>query len=201
MSKILSTGPGWCVTNDTRDGRVVLELDVRDCRIEVKNSRCLIELPAWLVQQILSDSAGKIEPVSEVAISQHDQLGERSLDTPVIAHTVISIQRAVARFYVCGLDVIMGTSRRPGDTRTRHVAMFLARKWTQQSFPELGEAFGRDHSTVQYGVRKITESLTDDDLLGREIAILESALLSSLLGRSLTPCTETINGGCKGTGL
>jgi chromosomal replication initiator protein len=57
------------------------------------------------------------------------------------------------------------------------VAMFLTRKHTQLSFPDIGRAFGgRDHSTVMHGCQKIQWTLaTDTDVQGAVQAI-ESAL-------------------------
>jgi chromosomal replication initiator protein len=48
----------------------------------------------------------------------------------------------------------------------RQVGMFLARELTQNSYPEIGAAFGgKDHSTVIYGARKIEQRLSMDHSL------------------------------------
>jgi len=42
--------------------------------------------------------------------------------------------------------------------------MFLSRKYTEASYPEIGEFFGgKDHTTVLHAVRKI-EKITDPDI-------------------------------------
>jgi chromosomal replication initiator protein len=51
--------------------------------------------------------------------------------------------------------------------------MYLAKKLTSRSLPEIGKRFGgRDHSTVLHAVRKIEELLKSDDKLVREVALL-----------------------------
>jgi chromosomal replication initiator protein len=57
--------------------------------------------------------------------------------------------------------------------RPRQIGMYLAKKLTSRSLPEIGKRFGgRDHSTVLHAVRKIEELLKADEKLGREIALL-----------------------------
>ncbi len=45
--------------------------------------------------------------------------------------------------------------------------MSLAKELTQHSLPEIGEAFGKDHTTVLHACRKISE-LREQDLKIRE---------------------------------
>ena len=51
--------------------------------------------------------------------------------------------------------------------------MYLAKKLTPRSLPEIGRRFGgRDHSTVLHAVRKIEELMLTDDRLAGEVALL-----------------------------
>jgi chromosomal replication initiator protein len=51
--------------------------------------------------------------------------------------------------------------------------MYLAKKMTSRSLPEIGRRFGgRDHSTVLHAVRKIDEQIKTDDRLAKEVALL-----------------------------
>lgn len=59
----------------------------------------------------------------------------------------------------------MRSHRRPQSiVRPRQIAMYLAKKLTSRSLPEIGRRFGGfDHSTVIHAVRKIEELLAADD--------------------------------------
>ena len=55
----------------------------------------------------------------------------------------------------------------------RQIGMYLAKKMTSRSLPEIGRRFGgRDHSTVLHAVRKIEDQIKTDDKLAREVAML-----------------------------
>jgi chromosomal replication initiator protein len=52
--------------------------------------------------------------------------------------------------------------------------MYLARKLTQLSFPEIGSAFGgKDHTTIMHGVGKIEKLLTQDPALLSSVEALQ----------------------------
>lgn len=55
--------------------------------------------------------------------------------------------------------------RQLGVVRPRQVAMFLCKRFTSASFPEIGRRFGgRDHSTVVHAVRRV-QTLVDAQLI------------------------------------
>ena len=59
----------------------------------------------------------------------------------------------------------------------RQIAMYLAKELTQKSLPEIGDAFGgKDHTTVLYAVRKITELRAHDEDLNKQIHVLDQTL-------------------------
>jgi chromosomal replication initiator protein len=73
------------------------------------------------------------------------------------------VLRATARYFRMPVDKLLGPDRHASVARARHVAMYLARKLTGDSFPELGSAFGsRDHTTVIAAVGKVRALLLED---------------------------------------
>jgi chromosomal replication initiator protein len=91
--------------------------------------------------------------------------------------TVPSIINAVARYHNVRSSDIIGERRTRTFTRPRQLAMFLARKHTELSFPDLGREFGnRDHSTIQHGVRKIEQELQSNADLAYQIQLIEQNL-------------------------
>ena len=67
----------------------------------------------------------------------------------------------VARFHNITEDAILGTQRNKGTAEARQVAMYLIRKMTNLSLPDIGKEFSRDHATVIHGIRKVETALAD----------------------------------------
>lgn len=89
---------------------------------------------------------------------------------------VESIQREAARYYKLSLDELKGTGRTKAVAHARQVAMYLCRTLTGASFPDIGQKFGKDHSTVISSVRKVESSRESDDGLMRELGELTARL-------------------------
>jgi chromosomal replication initiator protein len=68
-----------------------------------------------------------------------------------------TIIAASARHFGMPAAAILGGSRTRPLVLARHVAMYLCREHTDLSLVEIGKVFGRDHTTVMYGIEKITE--------------------------------------------
>jgi chromosomal replication initiator protein len=84
------------------------------------------------------------------------------------------IQQAVAGYYNIKVNDIVGPRRHRFVAHPRHVAMFLSRRHTDFSFPEIGRCFGgRDHSTVMNAVKKIEKKLKTSDELQAELKKIE----------------------------
>lgn len=83
---------------------------------------------------------------------------------------VSAIQRVVAKHYgVSRLDLV--SARRTADVvRPRQVAMYLAKKLTSRSLPDIAGRFGgRDHTTALHAVRKIERLRATDPALAAKI--------------------------------
>jgi len=83
------------------------------------------------------------------------------------------ILKVVGRHYNVARADLLSPRRAQSIVRPRQVGMYLAKKLTSRSLPEIGRRFGgRDHSTVLHAVRKIEELMQSDDRLAREVALL-----------------------------
>ena len=80
-----------------------------------------------------------------------------SLPTPSL---IIS---QVCKFYNVDEVVLRSTKKNKGVAEPRQVAMYLIRKLTNLSLPDIGKEFARDHTTVLYAVDKITNTLKSGD--------------------------------------
>ena len=59
--------------------------------------------------------------------------------------------------------VLRGTQKNKGTAEARQVAMYLIRKLTNLSLPDIGKEFAKDHSTVLYNIRKVELALKNED--------------------------------------
>ncbi|MFS2316310.1 chromosomal replication initiator protein DnaA [Maricaulis sp. D1M11] len=113
-------------------------------------------------------------PVSMEAVSS--ALQELSLSTEKRL-TVDEIQKAVARHFGVTPQDICSKRRTQSVVRPRHVAMYLSKKLTTRSLPDIGRRFGgRDHSTVIHAVNKVTEMLDKGDPIASDIDTLMHTL-------------------------
>ena len=72
---------------------------------------------------------------------------------------------------------LKGRRRHKTIVRPRQVAMYLCRKHTPESFPELGSHFGnKDHTTVMSACRRIDDLLRQEPALRSEVLALERQL-------------------------
>ena len=81
------------------------------------------------------------------------------------AVTLDNIKRTVASYYNIRLADLSSVRRTRTLARPRQVAMSLAKELTQHSYPEIGTAFGKDHTTVLHACRKVVELRRDDERL------------------------------------
>ena len=92
---------------------------------------------------------------------------------------VEDIQKAVCSFYDIKMMDIKSKKKNKLLSMPRQIAMFLCRKHTDDSFPEIGKKFGgKDHSTVIHAVTKITEEAKRDATLRNALASIENILQS-----------------------
>ena len=93
--------------------------------------------------------------------------------------TIDEIQKAVSAHFELKPIELVSARRAVVVARPRQIAMYLAKRLTTRSLPEIGRKFGgRDHSTVIHAVRRI-EQLRDTD---REIDGAVRILLRELEG-------------------
>ena len=94
--------------------------------------------------------------------------------------TIGVIQQRVAAHFRIELEEIRGVSRQRSILYPRQVAMFLCRRLTDASLPEIGRAFGgRDHTTVMHAVEKIAQESAQDAHKQRRVAQLQALVVEA----------------------
>ena len=92
--------------------------------------------------------------------------------------TVDKIQNTVSNFFNISLSDMLSQRRSRPLARPRQIAMYLAKKLTTRSLPEIGRRFAnRDHTTVIHAVKTITRLEEQDDEMKKNINQIKSILV------------------------
>jgi len=92
--------------------------------------------------------------------------------------TVDKIQNIVSNYFNIPLSDMLSQRRSRPLARPRQIAMFLAKKMTTRSLPEIGRRFAnRDHTTVIHAVKTINRLSEQDDEMKKNITQIKSLLL------------------------
>lgn len=70
-----------------------------------------------------------------------------------------TIMAATAEYYETTLEELRGPGKTRALAQSRQIAMYLCRELTDLSLPKIGQAFGRDHTTVMYAEKKIRNEM------------------------------------------
>ena len=93
--------------------------------------------------------------------------------------TIDEIQNKVASYFNIKIDDLISSRRIRTFARPRQVAMYLTKKLTTRSLPEIGRKFGgRDHTTVIHAVKKIEELKQNNPKFDEDINLITQMITS-----------------------
>ncbi|WP_313542757.1 chromosomal replication initiator protein DnaA [Leifsonia aquatica] len=96
-------------------------------------------------------------------------------DDNVIAPTDIITN--TAEYFKLSVDDLYGSSRSQAVATARQIAMYLCRELTNLSLPKIGQLFGgRDHTTVMYANKKISELMKERRSIYNQVTELTSRI-------------------------
>ncbi len=90
--------------------------------------------------------------------------------------TIDGITDIVASFYNVSVDDIKSTNRAAKTAYARQVAIYLAKELTGESYPSVGEAFNRKHTTIMYSHQKVKSDIAVDRHLSQDITELTAKI-------------------------
>ena len=92
--------------------------------------------------------------------------------------TVDKIQNVVSRYYDITLTDMLSQRRSRPLARPRQIAMYLSKKMTTRSLPEIGRRFAnRDHTTVIHAVKTISKLSESDEEMKKNLLQIKDILL------------------------
>ena len=93
-------------------------------------------------------------------------------------NSINRIQRIVAEYFQIDVADMKSKKRSANLAFPRQVAMYLCRKFTDESFPKIGIEFGgKDHSTVMHSVEKIEKEIINNRELANIIEKLKKDIV------------------------
>lgn len=190
MEERLKSRLGWGLVADIHPTNYELRLGILQSKaekMEIPIPRDIIEFLAHKITSNVRELEGAL-----TRIMAHASLmgGQITLDmTQMILRDLLrandrqltseDIQRKVAEHYHIRVSDMHSPKRARTVTRPRQVAMYLVKKLTTLSLPEIGRKFGgRDHTTVLHAVKKVEELLKEDRSTQEDINLLTRMLQS-----------------------
>jgi hypothetical protein len=128
----------------------------------------------------------KIKPVAPVAPEEFIDIKRQRREARVFAegysstrnacevvppvYRIEHIQAVVAEYYETTRTELIAFRKHGPIVRPRQIAMYLSKKLTLRSLPQIGRRFaGRDHTTVLHAVRKIEWLIKTDEDTARDV--------------------------------
>ena len=162
--------------------------------IEKKMQESQITLPSTVAHYIASHVESNIRELEGflVRISAYSSLTGREIDLDLVKEVLknvvnrngneeVSIEeiiKVVAGKLNVKIFDIKAHNKNKNLVYARQIAMFLSRKLTNASFPDIGQKIGnRDHSTVIYATNKILNKIEVDPKLKNVIRDIEDVLI------------------------
>lgn len=140
-----------------------------NCGSDVRNIEGFItRLCAY--QAIMNIATLSFEDAVE-ALKEYTNFG---LYTP---NSIKKIQQVVAKYFDLSVDDLKGKKRNTSISQARHIAFYLSRLMTEESYVKIGSEFGnRDHATAIHSFEKIKRELKTNTQLGNIIIELKSKI-------------------------
>ena len=93
--------------------------------------------------------------------------------------SIDKIQTVTSNFYSISLSEMLSPRRSRPLARPRQIAMYLAKKLTSRSLPEIGRKFAnRDHTTVIHAVKTVDKISQNNEEVRKNIEEIKSLILS-----------------------
>jgi len=88
--------------------------------------------------------------------------------------TVESIQRLVCKYFKITQDELLSKSRKRAVAQPRQIAMYLARRYTNDSLQTIGRYFNRYHATALHAIGVVERHLRENGPLQKQVEFLSS---------------------------
>tara|TARA_Y200000002_G_scaffold382826_1_gene401520 strand:- start:3750 stop:5069 length:1320 start_codon:yes stop_codon:yes gene_type:complete len=163
------------------------ELETRVAILLAKAQKIGVSLPesvAFFMASEIQSNVRELEGALRRVIASSEFQGEaitidftkQTLKDLIVAKmrmiTVDSIIGEVAKYFNLKTTDLLSKKRTRHIARARQIAMKIAYESTSNSYPQIADAFGVDHTTVMYACRKVSELLNQDPAIKEDFDTL-----------------------------
>jgi chromosomal replication initiator protein len=182
---------GWGLVADIHATTYELRLGILQSKIEKMQG---VDIPAKVLEFLahkISSNVRELEGALNRVVAHATLVGRPVTleSTQEVLHdllrandrriTIDDIQKRVAEHYNIKVSDMHSARRSRSVARPRQVAMYLSKKFTSKSLPEIGRRFGgKDHTTVIHAVRRIEELVSTDSEFAQDVELLSKMLQS-----------------------
>jgi chromosomal replication initiator protein len=130
--------------------------------------------------RVLEGYLNRLMAVSRLRGVEADLELARQVVGPLVSERQVGVDEvlsAVAAHFALKVADLKGSRKTRDISHPRQVAMYLARRLTRSSFPQIGRAMGgKDHSTVVKGVKRVEQLMAKDPELAETVRVVEAAI-------------------------
>ena len=188
MEERLRSRLGWGLVADIHPTSYELRLGILDAKADqltVEIPRKVMEFLAHRITSNVRELEGALNRLvahaqlvgRKVTIESAQDLLRDLLRANDRRVTVDEIQKRVAEHYNIRVAEMYSERRARSVARPRQLAMYLTKRLTEKSLPDIGRKFGgRDHTTVMHAIRKVEELIVSDTAFGEDVNLLHAML-------------------------
>ncbi len=165
----------------------ILQALRNDPKVEIKVNDAILEFIAENITSNVRRLKGAFVRVTAYSGMKKDTVittahAEKILSALIAKETaektvyIEDIQRAVAHHFNLKMNDLLGNARPKNIAEPRMAAMYLCRKLTAHSLPEIGASFGKNHATIINATRKVPELCEKSKDFKRSLEIIEQQL-------------------------
>ncbi len=180
---------GWGLTADIQPPEVETKIAIIEKKAEEQRIEIPTEVASFVAQNVLSNirelegSVNKLFAYSKMFSEKITlELAKQILSNLVKREkpkviTIDIIQKEVSAFFDLTVKDLKSGQKQKKVSGPRQIAMFLSRKYTSSSFPEIGKKFGgKNHSTVVHAVKNIEKKVATDPAVATAVAAVSATL-------------------------
>jgi chromosomal replication initiator protein len=133
------------------------------------------------VRQLESGLNGVAAKSSLLGMPVDIKLAESVVKNIVRQHkriTIDVIKKLVCKYYNISIEDIISPSRKQTFVRPRHMAIYLARRYTDAPLQTIGKSFNRYHATALHSIKCIEYGLKQDSSIQKQVKFFSQKLES-----------------------